>query len=301
MQSAIKNQDHIVLDYNDLVADIDLSEYIAQAYGEDGLGLLTVKNVPGLVEARNALLPLSYQLGNLEEGIQERYAISEASYTVGWSKGKEKLEGKPDHLKGSFYCNPAHDKITDDAALLAKYPDFYFPNVWPTAEMPDLEPCLKKLGQLIAKVGVLVSRQCDRYVKNMDANYPEGRMEAIVQNSRCVKARLLHYYPTAQADSDTLAKPEKEEPLTEKSFSNWCGWHNDHSSITGLTAAMFIGEKGEVVPNMDPTSGLYIRNRKSELVKVGIPQDHIAFQIGEAQQIHSGGVLQVRIVDSYVQ
>jgi isopenicillin N synthase-like dioxygenase len=38
--------------------------------------------------------------------------------------------------------------------------------------------------------------------------------------------------------------------------------------------------------------GLYVRNRKSELIKVTIPADCIAFQIGETAQIHSGGILQ---------
>ena len=39
-------------------------------------------------------------------------------------------------------------------------------------------------------------------------------------------------------------------------------------------------------------TGLYCRNRKSQLVKVSIPPSHLAFQIGETAQIHSGGVLQ---------
>lgn len=29
------------------------------------------------------------------------------------------------------------------------------------------------------------------------------------------------------------------------------------------------------------------------MVKVSIPRDHVAFQIGETAQIHSGGILQV--------
>jgi hypothetical protein len=40
-------------------------------------------------------------------------------------------------------------------------------------------------------------------------------------------------------------------------------------------------------------TGLYIRSRNSEIVKVSIPADCIAFQIGETAQIHSGGILQV--------
>lgn len=42
----------------------------------------------------------------------------------------------------------------------------------------------------------------------------------------------------------------------------------------------------------DPTAGLYIRSRKGELVKATIPSDHLAFQIGETAQVHSGGLLQ---------
>lgn len=40
-------------------------------------------------------------------------------------------------------------------------------------------------------------------------------------------------------------------------------------------------------------TGLYARNRKSELIHVGIPVNNIAFQIGETAQVHSGGLLQV--------
>ena len=56
---------------------------------------------------------------------------------------------------------------------------------------------------------------------------------------------------------------------------------------------MFMDENGELIENTDSTAGLYIRTRDSELVKVSIPKDHIAFQIGETAQIHSGGILQV--------
>jgi hypothetical protein len=41
------------------------------------------------------------------------------------------------------------------------------------------------------------------------------------------------------------------------------------------------------------TPGLYIRNRNGDLVKGGIPPTHLAFQIGETTQIHTGGILQV--------
>ena len=110
-------------------------------------------------------------------------------------------------------------------------------------------------------------------------------------SSKCCKARLLHYFPRSTEDmseSGATTKKDNEEDI----FSSWCGWHNDHGSLTGLVSAMYLDEDGNVVANSDPDAGLYIRGRSSELIKVGIPEDHIAFQIGETAQIHSGGILQ---------
>ena len=88
--------------------------------------------------------------------------------------------------------------------------------------------------------------------------------------------------------TESSAASSNEEDI----FSSWCGWHNDHGSLTGLVSAMYLDDSGSAVANSDPDAGLYIRSRSSELIKVGIPEDHIAFQIGETAQIHSGGILQ---------
>jgi isopenicillin N synthase-like dioxygenase len=110
----------------------------------------------------------------------------------------------------------------------------------------------------------------------------------------------LHYY---SKDFEDFLSPRKrrktddndvkEEPEDDHDpFSSWCGWHNDHGSLTGLVSAMFTDQNGKIVQNNDPDAGLYIRNRNSEVFKVGIPPNHLAFQIGETAQIHSGGILQ---------
>lgn len=55
---------------------------------------------------------------------------------------------------------------------------------------------------------------------------------------------------------------------------------------------MYIREEdGHHVPSPDVTAGLYIRTRHGPVVKVNIPEDHIAYQLGEVAQIQSGGVL----------
>lgn len=151
--------------------------------------------------------------------------------------------------------------------------------------MPELEKAFKDLGQIIVATGELVARQCDAYVHKLCPTYPEHSLETVIQESKCAKARLLHYFANPTQSSG-------EEP-DESDFSSWCGWHNDHGSLTGLTSAMFMDKDGQPVSSAaDPKAGLYVRSRHSELFKILIPENHIAFQIGETAQVHSGGVLQ---------
>ena len=86
----------------------------------------------------------------------------------------------------------------------------------------------------VAQVGCLVAAQCDRYVRSKCETYPSHMLEEILRSSRCHKARLLHYFPAAEDTS-----PPRDE---SEAFSNWCGWHNDHGSLTGLVPGMFFKE-----------------------------------------------------------
>ena len=48
---------------------------------------------------------------------------------------------------------------------------------------------------------------------------------------------------------------------------------------------MFHAADGSEIPCPDPASGLYIKSRTGEVVRVVIPSDHLAFQIGETSQV----------------
>ena len=282
--------DIVVLDYNDLINGIDLSDKIRKAYGVDGIGLLTVKNVPGLTEARSRLLPLAQKFAILDENTQKKYEDPKSHYSFGWSLGKEKLEGKPDLSKGSYYANPQYDAPVDDPALMAKYPAFLGNNIWPTQEdAPDFEGAFKALGQMIVDVGLLVAKQCDTYVRKECGEYEQGRLSRIIKNSICCKARLLHYFSKEAEEGGDFSAPAG---IKESDFSSWCGWHNDHGSLTGLTSAMYLDETGNEKENKDKLAGLYIKGRKGQLIKAAFPPDRLAFQIGETAQVHSGGILQ---------
>jgi hypothetical protein len=54
----------VTLDYNDLIANENLSLKIKEAFGVSGLGVLTVKNVPNLPTYRAALLPIAREFVN---------------------------------------------------------------------------------------------------------------------------------------------------------------------------------------------------------------------------------------------
>ena len=131
-----------------------------------------------------------------------------------------------------------------------------------------------------------MARQCDAFVGQKCPTYPPHRLEATVRDSRCCKARLLHYFAI-----DSVLDEAAIPPSSHTDFSSWCGWHNDHGSLTGLTPAMYLDEHGNEVRVHDD-SGLYIYSRQGHIVKALLPANHLAFQIGETAQIHSGGVLQ---------
>lgn len=132
----------------------------------------------------------------------------------------------------------------------------------------------------MVSVGELVARRCDNYVTSkLGAAYKPGTLETVVKTSRTCKARLLHYFPV--------------ETNEERGYDSWCTWHNDHSALTALTSAYFttLAEPSKEVPSPDAASGLYARTRTGKIVKIAIPKDHLAFQIGETSQILTGAVL----------
>src|SRR5437868_5333827 len=240
----------VTLDYNDLIAGKDLSAQIAEAYGVDGIGVLTVKNVPRFVEARARLLPLARQFALLPEETKNKYVHEESHYSFGWSHGKEKLQGNFDLSKGSYYANPQFDEPVANPELVNKLSSFLHPNIWPSAQdCPDFEDAFKTLGRIIVQTGFLVAKQCDSFVHSNCVSYPANKLETIIRESLNCKARLLHFFPNANM---TESEGTSSTNTSVDDFASWCGWHNDHGSLTGLTSAMYMEQDtGKVIENTD--------------------------------------------------
>lgn len=148
---------------------------------------------------------------------------------------------------------------------------------------------------------ILISYKTYTYHRlNQCPTYPKGKLEAVLTQSLCCKARLLHYFPATTTDGDTdVGKREHQNNSAiddkidnDTDYSSWCGWHNDHGSLTGLVPAMYLNADGEEVPSPDPAAGLYIKSRSGDLVHVQVPPNALCYQIGETSQIHTGGILQ---------
>ncbi|CAI7784623.1 unnamed protein product, partial [Closterium sp. NIES-53] len=127
--------------FADLKEGNDLSAQIEAAFGPGGLGIIAVSDVPGYPEARERLLPLALRLGELPEEAKRRIEDPDSKYSFGWSEGKESVEaGRRDSLKASFYANPLTDTPTTDLELIRRFPTYCRPNVWPSQDLPELEP-----------------------------------------------------------------------------------------------------------------------------------------------------------------
>ncbi|KAK9455711.1 hypothetical protein V1511DRAFT_498506 [Dipodascopsis uninucleata] len=268
------------------LADLQSGEadkFLPEAFGPESLGIIIVKDISEkFVELRRHALTYSSQLAQLGPDILSHLESPESNYLVGWSCGKEQLaDGTPDNLKGSYYTNCSFyvDPTLDNAPMDDSYDfetvrGYVEANHWPPEEaLPGFKDCLKEICTLVIDTAAVVARACDRYLKKEIADYNDGYLEHIVKTSTTTKARLLHYFPTSEADST----------------DTWCGEHLDHGCLTGLTSAMFIDEakglESELDACPDAKAGLYIRNRAGDIVQVQIPRDCLAFQTGQALQV----------------
>lgn len=281
------------ISYDALVSgseDEVIGERIARAFGEHGLGVLAVTDVPQeLTAQRLRLLGLARKLGTLPEDILAKYERPELSYCAGWSRGREKFKGKVDTAKGSWYANGLYaDAAQGSADLQGRYPESTTEPVWPSeAEVgDDMSAAFRTYSRSIYDLSRHVLRHCDAAVEtSLRAKGLQGIpnvLSAVThERSRLHVGRLLHYYP-------------KEEPPPGETTDDaaWCGWHNDNSVITALAPAIYFDDATGEAVEAPEGAGLLAYSRSGEKVKVPPPpKNAVLFQIGEAAQVLSGGTL----------
>ena len=271
----------VVLDYTQVMdPSLDLSSYIELAYGAGALGVLAIRNVPGFVDAKMSVLTQAHSLAHLPADELLRLEDEKSLYNAGWSHGKEKLGDKPDFAKGSFYFNPLTD-TPGSAEDRAKFPVSYPCNVWPTSTLPNFEPCAKTLGKIMHDQVVALSVHIDKYAASKVPTYKPFQISDAMRVTEKAKGRLLYYFPLPP-------QPDMGPPPPD----SWIGWHNDSGYLTALAGDMYVDDRtGVQVPLPDPLAGLYVVDRSGDSVRVEIPSDCMAVQLGECVQVVTGGVL----------
>ncbi len=126
------------MEYSDLITEKILTEKLVKSFGENGLGIILIKNIPNYPQMRMNLLNIASKFANSK--YTQDCVHEESCYLFGWSHGKEIMNGVADDKKGSYYNNPVHESnpLSEDPSYLKKYPEYGFPNVWPK-EMPELK------------------------------------------------------------------------------------------------------------------------------------------------------------------
>ena len=274
----------VVIPYDDVVAPTsspDLLHKLEQAFGPSGLGIIGIQNVPEFVTVKQSLLPLSHSLAHLPAHELEALEDPSSMYNAGWSHGKEKLKADvPDFAKGSFYFNPIAD-VPGTADDRATYPVSYPCNKWPTTSLPQLEPVAKQMGRILQDVAIHLSKHIDAYAHSKVPTYAPTTLYDTLQNTEKVKGRLLYYYPLSSE-------------LQSSSEDSWIGWHNDSGFLTALAGDLYVDHTtGTPVADIPKEAGLYVVDRihPSRTVKVDLPSDCMAIQIGECTQILTGGAV----------
>lgn len=273
-----------------------LAAALSAAYGFDGLGILAVRGVPGLSEARAACLPYARAFAAQPAEVKAACESPDTFWSFGWSHGKERLAGAPDINKGSYYFNPISDEPCS-AAEAAAHPSFAHPNVWPPAGvLPGMAAAAQAAARLAVAAGLRLAVHADAHVAAANPAYAAAgcTLAGFVATARCHKARLLWYFPLPMEGGEVGGGGAAGGANGGGEGETHCAWHNDHGSLTALLPAMFFAEpSGEALAGApDAVAGLYVRTRRGTTVRVALPADCLAFQIGETAQVHSGGVLQ---------
>eukprot|EP00535_Pseudo-nitzschia_heimii_P009620 CAMPEP_0197192616 /NCGR_PEP_ID=MMETSP1423-20130617/25343_1 /TAXON_ID=476441 /ORGANISM="Pseudo-nitzschia heimii, Strain UNC1101" /LENGTH=364 /DNA_ID=CAMNT_0042645537 /DNA_START=36 /DNA_END=1126 /DNA_ORIENTATION=+ len=285
----VKVGDLVIVDFEELTSSVHknnlIQEKIESAFGSDGIGIIGIRNVPGFVQAKVELLSLAHPLAHLPEQELKELEAPEVLYNTGWSHGKEKLKhGILDWNKASFYFNPLTD-TPGTKEERKKFPLSYPPNRWPKTEsLPSFKEAAQRLGVLMKCVAVQLSKQIDICALSRNDSYEPGTLYNSLVNTEKVKGRLLFYYPLAEKDG-------KENLTQNHSEDSWIGWHNDSGFLTCLSGGIFMEPDGKILPSSPCNdAGLYI-DKNNQVIKIELPSDCMAIQIGECTQILTGGAV----------
>eukprot|EP00347_Sterkiella_histriomuscorum_P012868 403366914 len=267
----------LIIEYSQLIKGGDYAfEILDKAYSDKGLGTMLVRVQPNdaqnYIKNHQRLAQAMQKLSEMPEEKLRYLEMPELEWGHGWNPGKDGYLEGADTLQASYYANLAQEEYIDHQGKLWK-------NIWPDNEVKELKEQYLNTGLYVKKVGLKLADCLDKFLTQNVQNYETSIFKALNESPK-LAARSIYYRPPNHTSENNLPK-------------NWCSWHKDYSYITGLIPGTFIDKQGKVHEEFnDPEAGLFIQKRDYQILKLDIPRDCIAFQLGELAQVVSGGLLQ---------
>ncbi|XP_020240876.1 uncharacterized protein LOC109819534 isoform X2 [Asparagus officinalis] len=139
VSSAYRTVRTVTIPHSDLMdRSRDLSAKIEEGLGPDGLGIVSVSDVPDFSFLRQNLLQLSPRVASLPDEVKSSLEDPKSRYNIGWSHGKEKLES------GKLAFKALGKVMLDVGLMLAYHCDQYVSKAVPFDEDGGLEQILKR-------------------------------------------------------------------------------------------------------------------------------------------------------------
>lgn len=259
----------ISLKYCDLHSPRNLSNELFEAFGKDGLGLLTISGIPYYRSQRQKLLSLSYELSHLSILDKAKIENPESGFNIGWK------ESQSQYPCGTFTANPIDD-YNQDA---------FYQNLWPLQSLPSLRPAFRELSTTIMKTVFLLAMHIDKYMELLFPYSNALSFEGLLCDSNSHLGSLSHYLSYSQ-DSET----------------NEFNWKNYSGLLTAYTCPLFINTvTASVLPPelFEYETGIIVQNAQNEGVHIKISNDMLVIQVGFVSQILSGGVFRPKPTTVY--
>jgi isopenicillin N synthase-like dioxygenase len=212
-------------------------------------------------------LPLIYpvfkKFFDLPWQMKAKYLHPEIHHQRGWTAPRSEIgvfcrktgEGgssQPDE-KENWFMGPEITPDSSIAAIAARYPALYHPNIWPD-EVPELQSAMTDLYSDLYGYGQELLRALAAFL-----DYPESFFDEVIRDSPTV-LRALHYPPLKPADVGNVVYGCR---------------HTDINFLTVLPAST--------------RAGLWVMRRDGEWIPGMAPAGCSIVQVGDMLQYHTGG------------
>ena len=159
----------------------------------------------------------------------------------------------------------------------------------------------------------VISKVCKSCDNALGLTSSEKSLSSVLARSESAKARMIYYHALDNDDVERMEKAKHKDLPGEKEDSgldistigNWQAWHYDYGLFTALISPQLFEDESEVeeeeergVEEIDTENinrgGLLVLSRendKTKIVRIRIPRDSVAIQVGEAASILTGGRL----------